>query len=118
MRKLTTEADGRKLAIEMLWDAQNISADLTCLYPHDNPVRGDRPQRNYFLKYLKRLRKANNEEVDRGFAAVLSDFCGSAIDGGVLWPDQYEREEREAAARNDAAFQQFIAGATGEDGHA
>jgi len=113
MKKLLSEADGRQLAIKMLWDAQNISYDLTCLYPTDNEIRGDRTQNNYFLKYLMRLRKANNEEVDRGFAAVLSDFCGAAIDGGVMWPDEYEREEKELAAQSDPKFRQFIAGVTG-----
>ena len=113
MRKLTTEADGRALAINMLWDAQNISYDLTCLYPYENDVRGDQPQRNYFLKYLKRLRKANNEDVDRGFAAVLSDFCGGALDGGAMGPEQYETDEQEAALRPDV-----LASLIREPGHA
>lgn len=112
MRKLTTEADGRALAIKMLREGERLSVDATCLYPTGDDIRGGRPQKNFALRYLRRLRKADSEEVYRGFAAVLSDVCGTIAEG-VPDVDYYEREEQEAALRPDV-----LASLIQEPGHA
>jgi len=106
MRKLTTEADGRALAVRMLREGETLGVDETCLYPTGDE-RDGRPQNNYALRYLKRLRKTDTEEVFRGFAQILSDYCAAAQEASMP-PEYYEHEEKDAASRSDPAFRQFI----------
>jgi hypothetical protein len=97
-KKLRTEADGRALAFKMLREAEDTHVDEACAYPRaydDDDVRNGRPQANFFLRYLKRLRKADSEEVYRGFASILSDFCSSAYEGASS-AELYERLENDA----------------------
>jgi hypothetical protein len=109
MRKLSTEAAGRALAIRMLLEGERLGCDETCLYEYD--LR-EGPQNNFTLRYLKRLRKADNEEVYRGFASVLSDVCAT-LDEGAPGAQYYEGKEKEAISLRDPSFRQFIARATG-----
>ena len=114
MRKLLTEADGRALAIEMLREADRVGLDEACLYPSANgdDVRDGRPQNNFVMRYLKRLRRTGNEDAWRGFASILSDVCATSCEGGPE-ADYYERLEQEAALRPDV-----LASLIREPGHA
>lgn len=109
LASLLTERDGRALAIAMLREAEKLSWDETCLYPHDEEIRNGRPQTNFALHYLKKLQRANNEKLNAGFASVLSCFAGGVHNGGFVQTiEAYEEEEKKGAARSDSSFQRFI----------
>lgn len=85
-----TEADGRQLAADMLLELRDAGADATCLDAGIRIAVGlSGPQNNVVARYLRELRKRDSAELDAGFAGVVSEFIGSALDGSVIDPEEY-----------------------------
>lgn len=83
-----TERDGRELAVSLLRELRDTDADLTALEDDYRPA--GRAQDNIVLRYLTTLRETENRALEAGFAAVLSDFIASTLNGAIPDPDHYE----------------------------
>jgi hypothetical protein len=83
---------GYELAIEMLGDFEEIDGtdlgDLSLRCGEPDPMdpevfgvyrRG--PQRNLVLAYLDRLQAADSREMREGFAAILTDWIATVLQG-------------------------------------
>ena len=88
MQRLT-EADGRRLAIDMLLEIRDeLGVDESVL---DDDARDGRPQSDVLARYLRSVRAAGSA-AEAGFLAVLTDFVGSGFEGAPD-PEEYERRE-------------------------
>ena len=86
MRKLLTEADGRKLAIKMLREFENYDGDIDIgwRWQIEAKYREEGTQQdNVLLRHLATIRDAGNANALAGFCAVLTDYIGCCEDGGV-----------------------------------
>lgn len=80
-----TEADGRRLAIDMLKDLQDTwLGDADC--ENDRGRRDPATVRTYLSALLTR----ESEAAERGFAAVLTDFIGNALERRAPSPWEYD----------------------------
>ena len=83
-----TEADGRKLAVDMLLELRAIGADVTSI--EEQYHEQGRSQDSVVARYLETVRTHGNPNVEVGFVAVLTDFLAGALDGAVPDPELYE----------------------------
>jgi hypothetical protein len=83
-----TEADGRRLAVNMLVEMRDLGADELVIDRADE-YRDGRPQNDVLVRYLRTARE--QPRVEAGFLAVLTDVLGSAVEGGGAI-ELYERE--------------------------
>jgi len=74
---LLSEADGRRLAIDMLLEMSAL--DLDELAIDGTEAREGRPQSDVVRRYLRTARE--NASVEAGFIAVLTDALGSFAEG-------------------------------------
>lgn len=81
------DADGRQLAVDLLRELRAAWEDESWLIDERTGAQRD----NVVLRYLAVLRTQGSPSAEAGFAAVLTDFMGSAVNGGVPDPDLYER---------------------------
>ena len=84
-------ARGSALAIELL---DEIDLDNVCMCDES---RDGGPQDNILYRYLQRLRRgeaADDPQAELAFCSVLSDYIGSAEDGGTWDVDAIERASR------------------------
>jgi hypothetical protein len=86
---LLTHADGVGLAIELIRELEAEDAPHRCAIEARFRATGA-PQDNVALRYLQALREAG-QDAQEGFAAVLSDFIASALDGATLSASDYEK---------------------------
>ena len=83
-----TEADGRRLAVDMLVEMRDLGFDELAIGDAEE-VREGRPQADILARYLRTAREHPN--VEAGFLAILTDVIGSAAeDGGAI--ELYEQE--------------------------
>lgn len=83
-----TETDGRRLAVEMLRELEEVGADAANIDDGIRKQTGYGAQRNVAAEYLGKLR--GNADLERGFGALLSDFIASTLDGAIPAPEFYE----------------------------
>lgn len=84
-----TQVDGRKLAIQMLYELQTDEiVPLTLLPAKDRPI--GKLQQDVFGQYLRVLMDRGDEALTAGFSSVLTDFLGAAVNGSVPYPWIYE----------------------------
>lgn len=86
---------GVDLACELL-DEASWDADEKILR---DEFRDGRAQDNVLYRYLLRLRKAGDPRVDAAFAAVLTDFIASVLDGTIPDSSSLKREARKPVAQ-------------------
>ena len=94
MRKLLTEADGRKLAVKMLREVSVYQID-----DEDGPwpwsvqamFRPEKMQQdNVLLRYLEKIQ--GNREALAGFCSIITDHLGQGgPGGGTLYERVYEK---------------------------
>ena len=83
-----SEADGRRLAVDMLVEMRRLGFDELAINGADE-CREGRPQNDVLVRYLRTVR--SHPEVEAGFLAVLTDVIGdAAAAGGAI--ELYERE--------------------------
>lgn len=83
------ECDGRELAVQLLRELGMANADATTIDADCWP-EGVHAQDNIVLRYLRALRESGSADLEAGFASILTDFIGSALDGAVPDADYYE----------------------------
>jgi hypothetical protein len=85
-----TQADGRRLAIDMLLEIRDdVGVNESVL---DDDARDGRPQSDVLARYMRTVKHAGGA-AEAGFVAVLTDFIASAFEAT---PDPAEYERREA----------------------
>jgi hypothetical protein len=87
--QFTAKADGRRLAVDMLIEMQELGLDELAIDNADE-YREGRPQSDILVRYLRAIR--GQPAVEAGFLAVLTDVIGSACDEDVAAIKLYERE--------------------------
>jgi len=73
-----SEADGRRLAVDMLVEMRELGLDEFSI--EGAPYREGRPQNELLARYLARARE--HPQVEAGFLAILSDAVAQAVEGG------------------------------------
>lgn len=76
-RSTLTEADGRRLAVDMLAEMSALGFDELAI--DGAQYRDGRPQSDMLVRYLRAARE--DPKVEAGFLAVLQDVIGSAAEG-------------------------------------
>lgn len=78
---LLTESDGRRLAVELLLEMSQLGLDELAIDGSVDAaeVREGRPQSDVLARYLRSARQ--NNALEAGFIAVLTDVLGSAAEG-------------------------------------
>lgn len=84
--QLLTEADGRRLAVDMLVEMAELGVDDLAIDGAE--YRDGRPQNDVLARFLRSVRGA--PAVEAGFLQVLTDVIGSAVEGGSAI-ELYER---------------------------
>lgn len=81
-----TEADGRRLAVDMLVEMRELGMDELAIEGAE--YRSGRPQSDVLVRYLRNAQR--HAAIEAGFLAVLTDALGCA-NGGAL--ELYERHD-------------------------
>lgn len=86
-----TEADGHQLAVDLL---REVGHEWST-FEDSTSDAWKRQQVQVVARYLATLREHSSPELERGFCAVLTDYLGACVNGGVPDPEYYEREDVE-----------------------
>jgi hypothetical protein len=114
-------AAGYQLALKLLQDVRAQRRSGVCHFEAE--LREGLPQLNLVAEYLERVRSLQSSEAETAFAAMLTEFIASGVEG--YWPSDpdacYRHAVRERlcadAAQSDQPFQRFIETATSEANH-
>ena len=93
MRKLLTQADGRRFAIEVLRKIRKAGANKTsAIRQEDGIVYRRGPQSDALILAWDRL-ALGSRQAAIGFCVVLTDYVGCTLGGSVPYPECYEQDE-------------------------
>lgn len=83
---LLSQADGRKLAVDMLVGLRDSNADEASI---ESRYRPGKAQCDILSRYQRVMRDQGNPAVEVGFNAVPNDFLGHVF-YGIVEPEFYE----------------------------
>src|SRR5437762_4821632 len=96
---LLSQADGRRLAAEMLIKFQESNHDEVAV---EQRYRAGKSQSDILGRYQRVVRHQPDPSVEAGFNAVLSDFLSHSLSGGCEMEPEFYLELDDAEIERDS----------------